>query len=169
MSETGVGAGEKKTLFGGPLQGTTFVFYHLGRVYFKGKEPEGLARYGQSRDHRGDRRLVFLLDCDACSEEFRLLVKLFRGNRSDSKSLLGLLVTLQGWLGIEERTFAFDGGWKKPWELGSAESGEGLRISLELREAKLQEPLSKSSQKIGSFGLPTGVTLRRRKGMGLDR
>ncbi|CAF0702109.1 hypothetical protein MPNT_480001 [Candidatus Methylacidithermus pantelleriae] len=53
------------------------------------------------------------------------------------------------WFLMEER--------KSPWKLGSAHRRRGFRMSLKLREAKLQEPLSASSQKIESFGLATGV------------
>ncbi|CAF0703309.1 hypothetical protein [Candidatus Methylacidithermus pantelleriae] len=42
------------------------------------------------------------------------------GNRADSKTLVGFLLTLQGRLGIQERTSVFHGGRKKPQELGSA-------------------------------------------------
>ncbi len=95
-------------------------------------------------------------------------VKISGSNPADSKTLLGFLVRLQRGLGIQERTFVFDGGWEKPVELRSAESGEGLPISLELREAKLQERLSRSSQKMGSFGLLTRVKLWGWKPMGFD-
>ncbi|CAF0700142.1 hypothetical protein MPNT_330014 [Candidatus Methylacidithermus pantelleriae] len=90
-------------------------------------------------------------------KEFRFSRKNFAGKPRDSKTLVELLVTLQQRLGVQERTFVFDEGRKKPAELGSAESRDGLHISLELREAKLQERLSGFSQKIGSFGLPSGA------------
>ncbi|CAF0705072.1 hypothetical protein MPNT_80096 [Candidatus Methylacidithermus pantelleriae] len=77
------------------------------------------------------------------------------GNRVDWKTLVGLLVRLQRELGIQERTFVIDERRKKPLELRSARRTEGFRMSLELRETKLQERFSGSSQKIGSFGLPT--------------
>ncbi|CAF0704382.1 hypothetical protein MPNT_680005 [Candidatus Methylacidithermus pantelleriae] len=46
---------------------------------------------------------------------------------------------------------------KSPCNLGTLTRDGALRISLELREAKLQERWSQSSQNIASFGLPTGV------------
>ncbi|WP_174583177.1 hypothetical protein [Candidatus Methylacidithermus pantelleriae] len=32
--------------------------------------PEGLVRYGESWDKRGDRRQVFVVDCDPCTRSF---------------------------------------------------------------------------------------------------
>ncbi|CAF0694707.1 hypothetical protein [Candidatus Methylacidithermus pantelleriae] len=53
-------------------------------------------------------------------KEFRFLVKILGENRADSNTLVGLLVTLQRRLGIQEGTFVFDGGKKNPVELGGA-------------------------------------------------
>ncbi len=53
-------------------------------------------------------------------KKFRFLVKNLRANRADSKTLVALLVTLQGRLGIPERTLVFDGGTEKPVELEGA-------------------------------------------------
>ena len=41
-------------------QAVRLVLYDLSSVYFEGKGPENLARYGHSRDHRGDRPQIIL-------------------------------------------------------------------------------------------------------------
>ncbi|CAF0695764.1 hypothetical protein MPNT_20004 [Candidatus Methylacidithermus pantelleriae] len=60
---------------------------------------------------------------------------------------MGLLVTLQGRLGIQEKTLVFDGGRKKPVELGGAPRRGCFRMSLEPRGVKLQELFSGSSER----------------------
>ncbi|CAF0689721.1 hypothetical protein MPNT_10334 [Candidatus Methylacidithermus pantelleriae] len=63
--------------------------------------------------------------------------KNFAGKPGGFEEAPALLVTLQRRLGIEARTFLFDGGRKKPVELGSTRRRGGFRTSLELREVKL--------------------------------
>jgi hypothetical protein len=71
-------------------QSLTLVLYDLSSVYFEGKGPRGLARYGYSRDHRPDRTQVLLaVATDANGVPVHLEV--LKGNRSDNTTLHGLL------------------------------------------------------------------------------
>jgi len=85
------------------------VLYDLTSVYFEGKGPDYLARYGHSRDHRGDRPQI-ILAVATDTEGLPLHVSILRGNRNDTQTLLGLLHTLRRRFGITEATFVFDGG-----------------------------------------------------------
>jgi len=90
-------------------QAVRLVLYDLTSVYFEGKGPEHLARYGHSRDHRGDRpQIVLAVATDP--EGLPLHVAILRGNRNDTQTLQGLLHTLRRRFGITEATFVFDGG-----------------------------------------------------------
>ena len=89
--------------------GVTLALYDLTSTYFEGRGPQGLARYGHSRDHRGDRpQIVLAVATDP--EGVPLHVSILRGNRSDNKTLEGLRQTLRRRFGIVEATFVFDGG-----------------------------------------------------------
>ncbi len=85
------------------------VLYDLTSVYFEGNGPEHLARYGHSRDHRGDRPQI-ILAVATDTEGLPMHVSILRGNRNDTQTLQGLLHTLRRRFGITEATFVFDGG-----------------------------------------------------------
>jgi len=105
-------------------QAVRLVLYDLTSVYFEGKGPEHLARYGHSRDHRSDRPQI-ILAVATDTEGLPLHVSILRGNRNDTQTLQGLLHTLRRRFGITEATFVFDGGMSS-------------RINLEaMTEAKL--------------------------------
>src|ERR1035438_9407756 len=58
---TGHWAGLEKQLYQRAFpQAVRLVLYDLTSVYFEGKGPEHLARYGHSRDHRSDRPQIIL-------------------------------------------------------------------------------------------------------------
>jgi transposase len=90
-------------------QSVRLVLYDLTSVYFEGQGPEHWARYGHSRDHRGDRPQI-ILAVATDTEGLPLHVSVLRGNRNDTQTLQGLLHTLRRRFGIKEATFVFDGG-----------------------------------------------------------
>jgi transposase len=98
------------------------VLYDLTSVYFEGKGPQGLGRYGHSRDHREDRHQI-LLAVATDSEGMPIHLEVLRGNRGDTTTLQGLLMTLRRRFGIREAVFVFDGGMSS-------------RLNLEQMEAK---------------------------------
>ncbi len=89
--------------------GVRLVLYDLSSVYFEGKGPHQLSRYGHSSDHRSDRPQV-LLAVATDSEGVPLHLEVLRGNRTGNKTLQGLLATLRRRFGIAEVTLVFDGG-----------------------------------------------------------
>jgi hypothetical protein len=90
-------------------KGVRLVLYDLSSVYFEGKGPPKLSRYGHSSDHRSDRPQV-LLAVATDPEGVPLHIEVLRGNRTGNKTLQGLLATLRRRFGIIEVTFVFDGG-----------------------------------------------------------
>ena len=85
------------------------VLYDLTSVYFEGKGPKGLGKYGHSRDHRADRpQIVLAVATDPAGTPIHLEV--LRGNRSDNSTFQGLLTALQRRFQIKEAIFVFDGG-----------------------------------------------------------
>jgi len=89
--------------------GIRLVLYDLSSVYFEGKGPDKLSRYGHSSDHRSDRPQV-LLAVATDPQGVPVHLEVLRGNRTGSKTLVGLLATLRRRFGIAEVTFVFDGG-----------------------------------------------------------
>lgn len=85
------------------------VLYDLTSVYFEGNGPEHFAKYGHSRDHRGDRPQINLAVATD-TEGLPIHLSILRGNRNDTRTLQGLLHTLRRRFGIKEATFVFDGG-----------------------------------------------------------
>ena len=107
-------------------QAVRLVLYDLTSVYFEGHGPRSLARYGYSRDHRGDRPQI-LLAVATDTEGVPLHVAVLRGNRADARTLQGLLRVLRRRFGITEATFVFDGGLSGRLNLAAlAEAGLGF-------------------------------------------
>lgn len=102
-------------------QSVRLVLYDLTSVYFEGRGPEHLAKYGHSRDHRGDRRQI-ILAVATDTEGLPLHVSVLRGNRNDTQTLQGLLHTLRRRFEIKEATFVFDGGMSSHINLEAMEA-----------------------------------------------
>ena len=117
-------------------QAVRLVLYDLTSVYFEGKGPDYLARYGHSRDHRGDRPQI-ILAVATDTEGLPLHVSILRGNRNDTQTLQGLLHTLRRRFGITEATFVFDGGMSSQINL-EAMSAAKLGFVTRLSAATLQ-------------------------------
>nr|WP_242524304.1 hypothetical protein [Methylacidiphilum caldifontis] len=111
---------EKKLYEESQPTGASLVLYDLSSVYFEGDGPAGLAQYGYSRDHRQD-RLQVLLAVATDSRGIPIHVEVLRGNRADSTTLTGLLITLRRRFGIQEATLVFDGGDEEPVEPGDTD------------------------------------------------
>jgi len=103
--------------------GVDLVLYDLTSTYFAGGGPEGLARYGHSRDHRGDRRQIILAVATDVNG-VPLHLSILRGNRADTSTLRGLLERLRRRFGISRATFVFDGGMSSRLNLEALEEEE---------------------------------------------
>ena len=103
-------------------RGVRLVLYDLSSVYFEGKGPHQLSRYGHSSDHRSDRPQI-LLAVATDAEGVPLHLEVLRGNRTGNKTLQGLLATLRRRFGIAEATFVFDGGMSSTVNLEAVTGG----------------------------------------------
>jgi transposase len=116
------------------------VLYDLTSVYFEGKGPKHLARYGYSRDHRRDRPQV-LLAVATDGAGMPIHIEVLKGNRSDTTTLQALLTTLRRRFGLgkgEDRgaataehqvVFSFDGGMASKVNLASLEAEKLLYVT----------------------------------------
>lgn len=92
------------------------LLYDLTSVYFEGKGPVGLSKFGHSRDHRADRpQIILAVATDA--EGMPIHLEVLRGNRADNTTLTGLLANLQRRFQIKEALFVFDGGMSSQFNL----------------------------------------------------
>ena len=121
-------------------QAVRLVLYDLTSVYFEGKGPDYLARYGHSRDHRGDRPQI-ILAVATDTEGLPLHVSILRGNRNDTQTLQGLLHTLRRRFGISQATFVFDGGMSSQINLDALTAAK-LGFVTRLSAATLQTLVS---------------------------
>src|SRR6266571_4583626 len=112
---------EKQLYEQGFPQGLSLVLYDLTSVYFEGEGPDGLSRYGHSRDHRSDRPQV-LLAVATDQHGVPVHLEVLRGNRSDTTTLQGLLAALRRRFGIREAVFVFDGGMSSKLKLEAMEA-----------------------------------------------
>lgn len=117
-------------------KGVGLVLYDLTSVYFEGKGPDHMARYGYSRDHRTDRPQI-LLAVATDSKGVPLHVEVLRGNRADNTTLIGLLSNLRRRFGIREATFVFDGGMSSRLNLEAMDADQ-LRYITRLSTTSLR-------------------------------
>ena len=132
---------EKGLAAGAFTEPVSLVLYDLSSVYFEGAGPEHIARYGHSRDHRGDRpQIILAVATDTAGMPLHLSV--LRGNRADTSTLQSFLKILQRRFAIGEAVFVFDGGMSSKINLAVLEA-EGIgfvtRLSNTTLEALLKE------------------------------
>ena len=100
-----------------------------------------MARYGHSRDHRGDRQQI-VLAVAMDTEGLPLHISVLRGNRNDTQTLQGLLHTLRRRFGITQATFVFDGGMSSEINLEAMDAaglGYVTRLSAATLHALVEE------------------------------
>jgi len=132
-------------------QSVRLVLYDLTSVYFAGAGPEHLARYGHSRDHRGDRPQI-ILAVATDTEGLPIHLSILRGNRNDTQTLQGLLHTLGRRFGIQEATFVFDGGMSSAINLEAlteAKLGFVTRLSAPTLQSLLAELPAEKQMELG--------------------
>lgn len=135
---------EKKLFAEAFTQGVRLVLYDLTSVYFEGKGPKHLARYGYSRDHRGDRPQI-ILAVATDHEGLPLHLEVLRGNRTDNTTLRSLLKNLQRRFGVSQATFVFDGGMSSELNL-EAMTKEKMGYVTRLSATSLQSLLHELPQ-----------------------
>lgn len=135
---------EKKLYAEAFPQGVSLVLYDLSSVYFEGKGPQGLGAYGYSRDHRADRPQV-LLAVATDPQGVPVHLEVLRGNRADTTTLQGLLVSLQRRFGIQQVIFVFDNGMSSTLNLESMRK-EDLHFVTRLSSTTLRELIAQLPQ-----------------------
>jgi transposase len=125
-------------------QQVRLVLYDLTSVYFEGKGPKGLSKFGHSRDHRADRPQIILAVATDL-EGTPIHLEVLRGNRADNTTLTGLLATLQRRFQIKEAMFVFDGGMSSRLNL-EALSAARLEYVTRLSSASFAALLAKLPQ-----------------------
>ena len=127
---------EKGLAAGAFTEPVSLVLYDLTSVYFEGAGPDHLARYGHSRDHRGDRpQIILAVATDTTGTPLHLSV--LRGNRADTSTLQSFLKILQRRFAIAEAVFVFDGGMSSRINLEVLEA-EGISFVTRLSNATLE-------------------------------
>jgi len=127
---------EKGLAAGAFAEPVSLVLYDLTSVYFEGAGPEHFARYGHSRDHRGDRpQIILAVATDTAGTPLHLSV--LRGNRADTSTLQSFLKILQRRFSIGEAVFVFDGGMSSRINLEVLEA-EGISFVTRLSNATLE-------------------------------
>ncbi len=127
-----------KSAFKSPV---SLVLYDLTSVYFEGAGPAQLARYGHSRDHRGDRpQIILAVATDTYGVPIHLSV--LRGNRADNTTLKGILALLKRRHSITDAVFVFDGGMSSRLNLEALQEGQ-LEFVTRLSNATLSALIKK--------------------------
>lgn len=131
--------------------GVRLLLYDLSSVYFEGKGPDKLSRYGHSSDHRSDRPQI-LLAVATDTQGVPLHLEVLRGNRTGNQTLVGLLATLRRRFGVAEVTFVFDGGMSSVVNLKALNQAEMqfvTRLSNATMEALLAELPAETQLELG--------------------
>ena len=108
------------------------VFYDLTSTYFEGCGPEGLARYGYSRDGKEGNRQVEV--GVVMVNGWPIAHHVFPGNLSDSKTVEGVMDDLQRRFGLRRVVFVGDRGMVTSDNLAMLKGrGQGYLVGLKRR------------------------------------
>jgi transposase len=119
----------------------SLVLYDLTSVYFEGAGPSKLARYGYSRDHRGDRpQIILAVATDSFGVPIHLSV--LRGNRADNTTLQSMVTLLKRRHSISDAVFVFDGGMSSRINIKALEQNQ-LEFVTRLSNASLSSLIKK--------------------------
>jgi hypothetical protein len=124
--------------------GIRLMLYDLSSVYFEGKGPAKLSRYGHSSDHRSDRPQV-LLAVATDAQGVPVHLEVLRGNRTGNQTLVGLLATLRRRFGVAEVTFVFDGGMSSKLNLAALTEAD-MQFVTRLSNATMEALLAEQPQ-----------------------
>lgn len=118
----------------------TLVLYDITSTYFEGRKAEG-AKYGYSRDHRGDRlQVVIGLVTDAAG--MPVSVEVFNGNARDSSTVKSQIDKVKKRFGVEHACFIADRGMKTTANIEELK-GECLEFILALRHSEVLQLVEK--------------------------
>lgn len=123
------------------------VFWDTTSTYFEGRGPEGLARYGHSKDSRPD-RLQLMIGLLMTQEGIPVAHEVFPGNTADVKTIAGVLKTLKERFQIRRVILVGDRGMVSEAVLREIEA-EGLEyiVGVKMRRVKaMDEVLSRAGR-----------------------
>lgn len=112
------------------------VFWDTTSTYFEGRGPEGLARYGHSKDNRPD-RLQLMIGLLMTQEGIPVAHEVFPGNTADVKTFAGVLKTLKERFQIRRVILVGDRGMVSEPVLKEIEAEElEYIVGVKMRKAK---------------------------------
>jgi len=88
---------------------TVLLLYDITSVFFEGAGPEGLARYGYSRDGRADNPQVLICLC-LNEEKLPIYFDILEGNMQDKKTVIPLIEKLREKFSLTQSIFVGDRG-----------------------------------------------------------
>ena len=88
---------------------TVLLLYDITSVFFEGAGPEGLARYGYSRDGRADNPQVLICLC-LNEEKLPIYFDILEGNIQDKKTVIPLIEKLREKFSLTQSIFVGDRG-----------------------------------------------------------
>ena len=90
-------------------ENTLLLLYDITSVFFEGAGPEELARYGYSRDKRGDRPHILLCLC-LNEKKLPIYFDILEGNIQDKKTVIPMIKELQKKFSLSNSIFVGDRG-----------------------------------------------------------
>lgn len=103
----------------------SLVFYDTTSLYFEGKGPEGLAKYGKTKDHRSDRRQV-VVGVIIDKHGNPICCETWRGNITDVETIEKIIGTMKKRFNIGEVILVCDRGMISKGNIEKLE-GNGIK------------------------------------------
>ena len=115
---------------------TIFLLYDITSVFFEGKGPKELARYGYSRDKKGDNPQILLCLC-LNEEKLPIYFDILEGNIQDKRMVIPLIKELEKRYSLKHSIFVGDRGMVSVENLRFLEEeGIGYIVALRHRQAR---------------------------------
>lgn len=107
------------------------VFFDTTSIYFEGKGGDEIGRYGNSKDHRSDRRQM-IVGAVLDNKGFPLCCEIWPGNTADVNTLLPVANRLRKRFGVEKMCIVADRGMISQGTVGAMEAN-GINYILGVR------------------------------------
>lgn len=138
-------------------KGAVFLIYDVTSVFFEGKGPEELARYGFSRDEKPNNPQILLL---MCLNEKRLPVyfDVIEGNVQDKKTVIPMIKKMKERFGIKNSIFVGDRGMVSIENLDFLEK-EGIDYIVALTHVGARKLIFRNNVQLEVFDRQVPVTI----------
>jgi transposase len=136
---------------------TILLLYDITSIFFEGKNPEKLAKYGYSRDNRPNNKQIILSLC-LNEEKLPVYFDILEGNTQDKKTVIPLIKKLRQTFNLDKAIFIGDRGMVTVENLNFLEK-EGIDYIVALTHKQARKIIIEKGIQLDLFAKESPVTV----------